>query len=132
MEFRRGIAVRPLCAAGRFTQVTYDEWDTFPVGGFLTYQIPGWAPSEILASVQHRTFYHLTTEADTPASWAHFADNHTFRVFWAPLTDVPRLTEHQQCWLDYVMHDPRYRFSMAQAPGPGHPLGLGLPPPSRN
>ncbi len=104
-QFRRGIAVRPLRAAGPFTQITYEEWDRFPVGAYITYQITGWVPSDILATVQRRTFYHLTTEAETPASWDHFADNHTFQVFWAPTANLPRLTEFQQRWLDYVLED---------------------------
>ncbi len=66
-EFRRGIAVRPLRAAGPFTQVTYEEWDTFPVGGALTYQITGWVPSDVLAIVQRRSFYHLTHQGRDPS-----------------------------------------------------------------
>ncbi len=104
-HFRRGIAVVPLRTAGAFTQVTYEEWDSFPGGDYITYRITGWVPSDTLSAAQRRHFYHLTTIGDGPASWSQAADGHVFEPFWAPLAALPLLIAPQQQWLDGVLDD---------------------------
>lgn len=109
-EFRRGIAVKPLRQAAGFTQVTYEEWDRFPDGQYITYSITGWAPDDALSPSQRRYLFHLEAPTDGPAAWTQTADNHEFELFWAPLSALPPIVEPQQRWLDYVMHELGYTF----------------------
>ena len=109
-EFRRGIAVKPQRVAGTFTQVSYEEWDAFPVGEYITYQITGWVPWEGLAAKQRRHFFHLKAAGGGPLAWTHFADSHVFQPFWAPLHALPRLIEFQQRWLEHVTGELGIRF----------------------
>ena len=104
-EFRRGIAVIPERDSGAFRQVTYEEWDRFPAGEYITYRITGWAPADALSPSQRRHYFHLTAEAGGPPAWTQAADNHVFEPFWARLNALPPLVEPQQGWLDHVMRN---------------------------
>jgi ADP-ribose pyrophosphatase YjhB (NUDIX family) len=115
VEFRRGIAVRPLRRAAGFTQVSYEEWDRVPDGEYITYNITGWTPDDALSPSQRRHFFHLQAPADGPSAWTQAADNHEFQLFWAPLSALPPIIAPQQRWLDDAMHRLGDRFE-AHAP----------------
>ncbi len=107
-KLRRGIAVRLLRQVGDYAQITYEEGDRYPDPTYISYQITGWVPVEALASTNRRHFFHLVCEQAAPASWSHFADQHNFQPFWAPLSHLPAIIPLQQAWLDFVRD--RYDF----------------------
>lgn len=109
-EFRRGIAVKPVREAAGFTQVTYEEWDRYPDGQYITYCISGWVPTDTVSPIRRRYLFHLEALAEGPAAWTQTADNHDFELFWAPLSARPRIIAVQQRWLDYVMYEIGYTF----------------------
>lgn len=108
-KLRRGIAVRLLRQVDGYAQVTYEEGDRYPDPTYISYQITGWVPIQVLASTNRRHFFHLVCEQPAPASWSHFADHHNFQPFWAPLSTPPAIIPPQQAWLDFVRE--RYNFS---------------------
>lgn len=109
-EFQRGISVRQLRQDGKFLQVTYEEMDRFPDPEYLTYQITGWVPRSALSSGTRRHFFHLVLDGESPGeTWVTYADQHSFRLFWAPVSDLPRIVEPQDRWLGYVQ-DMGYSF----------------------
>ncbi len=106
----RGAAVHLERRSKDFAQITYAEGDHYPDPQFTTFQITGWVPVTTLASANRRHFFHLSSGAETPAQWDHFADNHTFRVFWVSFLDLPEIVHPQHAWLHYVLSDLRYHF----------------------
>ena len=109
-ELRRGIRVTAERREGAFTQVTYEEWDRFPNPTYVTYRITGWVPSQALCATMRRHFFHLALEGEAPREWAHDADSHTFRLFWAPLGSLPPVVEPQSEWVPYVRDELGYGF----------------------
>jgi 8-oxo-dGTP pyrophosphatase MutT (NUDIX family) len=103
-ELRRGIAVSLQRQQNGFAQVTYDEGDRFPDPSYISYQITGWVPEEMLASTNRRKFFHLELVGDAPDSWEQFSDNHLFALFWARLDNLPEIISLQREWLDYAIH----------------------------
>ncbi len=87
--------------------MTYQEWDRLPEPQYITYQITGWVPEAALRRGTRRFFYHLTTAgaASLPDSWERRSDNHLFRLFWAPLDNLPAIIPPQDAWLAYAQLD---------------------------
>ncbi len=98
----RGAMVHVERAAPEFTQVTFQEWDRWPDRSYLSMRITGWVPTEVLAAVRRRHFFHLVRRADTPPRWQVQIDNHLFTLFWAPLARLPRLASPQDTWLEFL------------------------------
>ncbi len=109
-ELRPGIVVQVERRQAGYTQVTYEEWDRYPVGSYVTYCLTGWVPDETRAETIERHFFHLQSVGGSPAAWAQRADNHTFRPFWASLAALPPLVAPQDGWLPYVQGELGYRF----------------------
>ena len=99
---RTGIQVAVNRQEGRFTQVTYEEPDRVPDPQFITMSITGWVPDEVLADTRVRHFFHLEYDGPTKERWTAFSDNHTFTLFWAPLSDLPEIIAPQDRWLAYL------------------------------
>ena len=106
-ELRRGLEVRQERREAGFIQVTYAEWDRLPEPQYITYQITGWVPEVALRRGTRRFFYHLTSAgaASLPGSWEQRSDNHLFRLFWAPLDNLPAIIPPQDAWLAYARMD---------------------------
>lgn len=107
--FHRGIVVSLL---GReeagFTQVSYTEWDRIPNPSYISMQITGWVPEELLAEAQLRHFFLLETEEETPPEWEVQIDWHTYTLFWSPLSSLPGLIASQDEWLEFLKIDPSH------------------------
>lgn len=102
-ELRPGLWVRLERQQDGFAQVTYQEWDRWPDWQYVTYQITGWVPEDVLTPHQRRHFFHLAVDGEAPdGPWQVFDDNHRFELFWAPLADLPALVWPQNEWLDLV------------------------------
>ncbi|MBN1287486.1 MAG: NUDIX domain-containing protein [Anaerolineae bacterium] len=99
---RRGIWVKRLREAGEFAQIKYEEFDRVPDSQYVTMCILGWVPQAVLCDTLRRHFFHLAFEGRTEASWTVEVDNHTFRLFWAPLADLPEIVSPQDEWLGFL------------------------------
>jgi len=99
-SIRSGLWVRVLRRVPGWAQVRFTEWDVWPDPTFVTYEITGWLPDDAVSHVERRSFYLLRPTAPTPDRWTARSDHHEFTLFWAPLSDLPRLVDPQQAWLD--------------------------------
>ncbi len=70
---------------------------------FVSYQITGWVPTAALTRQVIRYFYHFPYHGDTPETWFVDTDNHRFRLFWAPLAQLPTIVAPQQWWVDVLL-----------------------------
>jgi ADP-ribose pyrophosphatase YjhB (NUDIX family) len=109
-HFLRGLPVVRHRESKGFSQVNYTEYDEIGPPSAITYAITGWVPSELLSQRQRRYFYHLRCKGHNAESWTQRTDSHLFRLFWAPLRDLPRVVPPQQTWIDFVFGDLRYQF----------------------
>jgi hypothetical protein len=64
--------------------------------------ITGWVPDGVLADRWVRYFYQLEYRGPSEERWTAFSDNHTFTLFWAPLSDLPEIIPPQDEWLEYL------------------------------
>jgi 8-oxo-dGTP pyrophosphatase MutT (NUDIX family) len=110
VELRKGITIISNRKDGEFTQITYKEYDRFPKPRYLTYQITGWVLTAILSKVMKRHFFHVIINESVQDEWEVFADNHRFKLFWAPFTNLPNIIELQYKWFDYVTKTLGYKF----------------------
>ncbi len=99
---RRGIQVDVTRRERGFTQVTYEEPDRVPDPQFVTMSITGWVPDGVLADTRVRHFYQLDVSGPSKERWTSFSDNHTFTLFWAPLSDLPPIIPPQDEWLAFL------------------------------
>lgn len=99
----RGAMATALRHEGAFTQITYTEFDREPDPQYVTMQITGWAPDDALTTVQRRHFFILDFAEETDERWTVFTDNHTFTLFWSPLTALPALIYPQDTWLAWLL-----------------------------
>jgi 8-oxo-dGTP pyrophosphatase MutT (NUDIX family) len=99
---RSGITVTVNRSAGRFSQITYKEFDRVPAPQYVTLRITGWVPDDVLASIRRRHFFHLAFHGHAQARWTVHSDNHDLALFWAPLADLPEIIHPQDTWLAYL------------------------------
>lgn len=109
-EFRRGIKVSRIREEKGFTQVSYLEYDRFSNPKYITYEITGWVPSNILTKKIRRYFYHLKCEERTEDTWELFTDNHLFKYFWSPIYNISKIVSPQKEWVNYVLEELKYKF----------------------
>lgn len=102
-SIRRGILVKCLRTVPEFTQITYIERDEQADPSYISYQITGWVASAVLTPRVTRHFYHFPYHGQTPDSWWVDTDNHRFRLFWAPLNDLPMIRITQHWWPNILM-----------------------------
>jgi hypothetical protein len=60
-------------------------------------------PSAVLTRKVTRYFYHFPYHGQTPDTWPVDIDYHRFRLFWAPLADLPPIVAPQRWWVDILM-----------------------------
>jgi 8-oxo-dGTP pyrophosphatase MutT (NUDIX family) len=99
---RKGIQVEVTRRADGFSQVTYEEPDRVPDPQFITMSITGWVPDTVLADTVVRHFFRLEYCGPSKARWTAFADNHRFALFWAPISDLPKIIPPQDEWLAFL------------------------------
>jgi len=100
----RGAMVRLERHDGGYTQITFEESDRWPDSNYVTYRISGWVPDQALAPGRTRHFYQLACRDATEETWEVDIDYHRFRLFWAPLDDLPEIVEPQDEWLGVLWH----------------------------
>jgi 8-oxo-dGTP pyrophosphatase MutT (NUDIX family) len=111
---RKGIQVTVNRQENGFSQITYQEPDRVPEPSFITMSITGWVPDGVLADAWERHFYQLEYASPSRERWTAFSDNHTFTLFWAPLSNLPAIIPPQDKWLAYL-----HRGLEEEAPGIG-------------
>lgn len=99
-SIRSGLWVDALRRVPGWAHVRFVEWDVWPNPTYVTYEIIGWLPDDAISHMERRGFYLLHPTAATPDRWIVHNDHHEFTLFWAPLSDLPRLVDPQQVWLD--------------------------------
>lgn len=102
-SIRRGIRVLCNRAGPDFCHITYVERDEQAQPPYVTYQITGWVPTTTLTRQVTRYFYHFPYHGQTAATWWVDTDNHRFRLFWAPLADLPPIITPQRWWLNILL-----------------------------
>jgi 8-oxo-dGTP pyrophosphatase MutT (NUDIX family) len=98
----RGCLVHEERRGGRFVQVTYAEGDRYPAPAYITYRITGWVVEDALGDSLRRTFFQLESPPGGEVEWLRVADNHRFRLFWAPIYALPEIILPQRAWLDHL------------------------------
>jgi 8-oxo-dGTP pyrophosphatase MutT (NUDIX family) len=101
----RGAMVKLERGDGGYTQVTFEELDRWPDSNYVTYRISGWVPNEALAPGRTRHFYQLACRHATEETWEVDIVYHRFRLFWAPLDDLPEIVSPQVEWLDVLWRE---------------------------
>jgi 8-oxo-dGTP pyrophosphatase MutT (NUDIX family) len=91
---------------GDFAHITYQEREEQVDPPFVSYQITGWVPTTVLTRQVMRYFYHFPYHGDTPITWFVDTDNHRFRLFWAPVTQLPALVAPQRWWVEIFRQIP--------------------------
>jgi 8-oxo-dGTP pyrophosphatase MutT (NUDIX family) len=103
-SIRRGILVQCTRSGSEFSHVTYVEHDDQVDPPFVTYQITGWVPTAAITRQVTRYFYHFPYHGQTPITWWVETDNHRFRLFWAPLAQLPPIVPPQRPWLELLFN----------------------------
>ena len=99
-SIRNGILVHRHRTEGDFAHITFVERDERADPPYVSYQITGWMPSAVLTRQVTRYFYHFPYHGQTPETWPVDIDNHRFRLFWAPLAELPPIVASQRWWVD--------------------------------
>jgi 8-oxo-dGTP pyrophosphatase MutT (NUDIX family) len=100
----RGLTVTVERTNGDFSQISYQEWDRQADPSYVSCQIIGWVPSDVLTQSHRRHFFTLTTTDATPDRWEHTAEQVLrFTLFWAPLHALPELRSSQASWLRMLL-----------------------------
>ena len=103
VQMKPGAWVETLRNQSGYTQIRYIEPDQLPDPNYNTYEIVGWVPDEVLASIQRRWFFRFEWSEPTPPSWKVNADNHTFTLEWFPMNELPELISPQDAWLEVLL-----------------------------
>lgn len=101
-HFRSGLVVKLLRRQAGFTQVAFEEPDTFPNTNYISYNITGWVPQDALTETQMRHFYRFDYPHPAPPRWNLRTDNHLFTLFWVPLANLPPIIPPQDQWVDIL------------------------------
>ena len=102
-SIRRGVMVMCNRQGPDFCHITYVERDESTEPACVSYQITGWVPTTAITRQVTRYFYHFPYHGQTADTWWVDTDNHRFRLFWAPLAQLPPIIEPQCWWLNTLL-----------------------------
>jgi 8-oxo-dGTP pyrophosphatase MutT (NUDIX family) len=102
-SIRRGMPVTLNRRGPDFCQVTYVECNEVSEPDYVSYQITGWVPTTAITRHVTRYFYQFPYHGQTSDTWWVDTDNHRFRLFWAPLAQLPPIIELQRWWLNILL-----------------------------
>lgn len=102
LEIRRGLQVTGQREENGYVQIAYEEVDRYPNSRYVTFGVTGRVNANILTRTRRRFFYLLPLTSDTPLSWDHTADGHTWTLFWRPIDDLPLIVAPQDAWVRYL------------------------------
>jgi 8-oxo-dGTP pyrophosphatase MutT (NUDIX family) len=101
-SIRNGFLVWVHHVGPAFAHVTYAERDPHTEPAVVSFQITGWVPTGVITRQVTRFFYHFPYQGQTPVTWSVDTDNHRFRLFWAPLYQLPPIVAWQRWWIDIL------------------------------
>jgi 8-oxo-dGTP pyrophosphatase MutT (NUDIX family) len=99
---RRGISVTIERNHDDWTQIRLIEYDRVPDPQYASMCIVGWVPADTLADTRRRHFFHLVFDGESRERWTTHTDNHTFTLFWSPLSALPQIISPQDQWLRFL------------------------------
>jgi hypothetical protein len=102
-SIRRGMPVMCNRQGPDFCHVTYVKCNEVAEPSYVSYQITGWVPTTAITRQVTRYFYHFPYNGQTADMWWVDTDNHRFRLFWAPLAQLPPIIESQRWWLNILL-----------------------------
>jgi 8-oxo-dGTP pyrophosphatase MutT (NUDIX family) len=102
-SIRRGMPVICNRRGPDFCHITFIEHNEDDEPAYVSYQITGWVPATAITRQVTRYFYHFPYHGQTADTWWVDTDNHTFRLFWAPLAQLPPIIELQRWWLNVLL-----------------------------
>jgi 8-oxo-dGTP pyrophosphatase MutT (NUDIX family) len=102
LTLRRGLWVDVVRADGDFLQVRHVVSDRYPNPRYISFELLGWVPADAIAGTVIRYFAWMTAPDNTPESWTHYEDHHTFTLRWHRRDDLPTLIESQAPWLHFL------------------------------
>lgn len=100
---RNGLVVEMHRREAGYAHVTFADLYRRADPPYVTYQITGWVPVEVLTREVTRYFYHFLYQGQTPDTWPVDIDYHRFRLFWAPLASLPAMIPYQRKWVDLLI-----------------------------
>lgn len=98
----RGITVAVSRNNGDFVQVNYEEFDRIPDPQYVTGNISGWISAAAVTRIKRRYFYAMDFAGTSEDQWSVHTDKHEFRLFWAPLDDLPQIISPQNEWVRFL------------------------------
>lgn len=101
-SIRNGLVVQMHRTEAGYAHVTFADRYSRADPPYVTYQITGWVPTEVLTREVTRYFYHFAYHGHTPETWPVDIDYHRFRLFWAPLAALPPIVSSQRRWVDVL------------------------------
>ena len=101
-SIRNGLTVELHRTDAGYAHITFAELYRRADPPYVTYQITGWVPADVLTREVTRYFYHFPYHGHTPESWTVDNDCHRFRLFWAPLTALPPIAPWQRPWVEIL------------------------------
>lgn len=101
-SIRNGLMVELHRTEAGYAHVTFAELYRRADPPYVTYQITGWVPIDVLTREVTRYFYHFPYQGQTPETWPVDIDHHRFRLFWAPLMALPAIVPWQRRWVDVL------------------------------
>ena len=101
-SIRNGLMVELHRTEAGYAHVTFAELYRRADPPYVTYQITGWVPIDVLTRDVTRYFYHFSYQGQTPETWPVDIDHHRFRLFWAPLMALPAIVPWQRRWVDVL------------------------------
>jgi 8-oxo-dGTP pyrophosphatase MutT (NUDIX family) len=102
-HLRSGLPVQVLRRSDGFTQVCFEETDRYINPLYTTYNITGWVPDDALTSLRIRHFYLFSAPNPTPSTWTVTIDYTVFKLFWAPLNELPAIVPPQEKWITWIL-----------------------------
>lgn len=97
----RGITVKQVQESGGFYQVYYDDWNDEIKKDYLTYSLLGWIKKEH-ASKEKLRYYCVLDVKNEQEEWLVNNDNHEFKPFWSPITNLPKNIVPENKWINIL------------------------------
>jgi 8-oxo-dGTP pyrophosphatase MutT (NUDIX family) len=102
-SIRRGMPITLNRRGPEFCHVTFAERNEVSEPDYVSYQITGWVPTTAITRHVTRYLYHFHYHGQTADTWWVDTDNHRFRLFWAPLSQLPPIVGSQRWWLNIFL-----------------------------
>jgi len=97
----RGITVKQVREKEGFYQVQFDDWNDEIKKDYLSYSLIGWIKKECESREKLR-YYCVLDVKNEQEKWLVNNDNHVFKPFWSPITDLPENIVPENKWINVL------------------------------